>query len=155
MVLFISYRSWFSIWTKKCFKNTFIHRLFLHGSCLAFCSLFFALSSCVFIDISGNYHLLSKLFLGFFICIVLFYLNIVFRIKKGAFFKAKLKPANWEKYYIPLAVAGFLGAKLVLSGASQDTAVDIFILLTSLLSVLCISGTQGLFKCILIKIYNV
>lgn len=155
--LFISYVGWFYVWTRGYFKDTFMQRLFLRGSSSWFVSLIFGSIACIFIDILGNHRVCYKLLLLLVIilCTAIFYSSILMRIKRKKFTGRKIRCVNWDYYYVPLAVVGYFGAKIFLSGVDQDTAIEIVILLTSFISALCIPSTQGLFKYILIKIFKI
>ena len=155
--LFISYAGWFYIWTRGYFKDTFIQRLFLRGSSSWFVSLVFGCIACIFIDISGNHRVWYKLLLllAIILCAAIFYSSILLRIKRKKFTGRKIRRINWDYFYAPCAALGYFGARYFLSGADQNTAVEIVILFTAFASMLCIPSTQGLLKYILIKIFKI
>lgn len=156
VLLFISYAGWFTIWTRGYFKDTFMQRLFLRGSSAWFVSLVFGCIACIFIDMSGKHRICYKLLLllAIILCTAIFYASLVMRIRKKRFSGHKEKRGNWDYFYVPCAALGYFGARYFLSGADQNTAVEIAILFAAFASMLCIPNTQGLFKYMLIKKYH-
>lgn len=149
--VFASYECWFYIWTRGYFKDSVIQGLFLKGSMACFFSLFFALSAFVFADISGNLWYIWAFIPAFILWTALYYFITVLRIRRKTFTGKGARYKNWEKYLVPLAAAGYFGARLFLSKAGQNTAFIIAILLLSFISLLSITGTGALFKCLLMK----
>lgn len=156
-LLFVSYVSWFFIWTKKYYKDIFAQRLFLQGSISCCLVVFFGISSCIFWDVSGKTGFPYKLLLlfGNIFVFFVFYLIKIFRIKRGDFSRKNLKSVKLEKYYLPIAVAGFFGSRLFLSEVNQNVAIEIAVFLSAFLSMLCLPGTEGLFKYTLIKLFKI
>lgn len=149
--VFAAYGCWFYIWTSVYFKDSLARRLFLKGSWACFSSLLFALSAFVFADISGNLWFIWAFIPVLILWAAIYYFVIVLRIRKKSSTGKETGYKNWGDYFVPLAAAGYLGARLFISEAGQNTAFIIAMLLSSLVSLLFIPGTQALFKYFLVK----
>lgn len=149
--VFVSYECWFYIWSSGYFRDRFAQRLFLKGSWACFSSLFFALSAFVLADVSGNLWFIWAFIPVFILWAAIYYFAIIFRIRKKSFTGKEAKYKNWGNYFVSLAAAGYLGARLFISEAGQNTAFIIAMLLLSFVSLLFIPGTQALFKYFLVK----